>query len=690
MPRDEPDSLADAPRFPWKGWLLLLGLIGCAIFRSSLGTRLDSFTLDEPYHIVAGTSYVRTGDFRLNPEHPPLMKLWLGASMPQSFKLRPFRPLNEKVEERDFTEETVFYDNDAAATQARTRSAMWVLHGLLLLGFALLLWRAAGLAWAAGALGWIALEPTLMAHAPVAMTDLPLTLTLGIAGAATALVISTWRWRWVGVMGLGIGLALGAKHSALAGLFGLAAAAFIGALASSRKAGARVTLIRLGKVCVAGLLGWMFLWLLYGAHFHASPEGTDDFNVPMTQKVGALQSSAKSTVLLADRWHLLPRPYLWGLADTIRTGVEGREIRHLFYGRWFTGHPPFYFWPGLVTSKIPLGLLALSLLGLVLLWRAPLSRETKALLFCIGAIGAGHFLALLSSDGTWGGIRHALPLYLLLALLAGAAVWRAWQEKSRALAAACAGCWLLTLGTTISEPRLWEYGNPLVGGTAGAYRYFQNEGQDLGQRYHEFRNLYESVIKPSGKPVYSDSYWALIEEETLADHIRFSRFCPTLDDHNTAAIYDGYYLESTSSLNPVPHEQWDPALGYRGLERVARLGNLIVLRGRWVTPRTRALSLRGQALEAIYKNPHPDWNLIAAKLREVEQALPWSSATFILAGNVRLKTNQPAEALRAYQHALHEMDVSDFQRPALERQIARLRAGEPPATLDPLPSVLLE
>ncbi|MBA3651265.1 MAG: hypothetical protein H0W66_07255 [Chthoniobacterales bacterium] len=73
------DAQAVNPTFPWKGLLLLIALVGFAIFRSYLGTRLDSFTIDEPYHLVAGTSYIRTGDFRLNPEHPPLMKLWLGA-----------------------------------------------------------------------------------------------------------------------------------------------------------------------------------------------------------------------------------------------------------------------------------------------------------------------------------------------------------------------------------------------------------------------------------------------------------------------------------------------------------------------------------------------------------------------------------------------------------------------------------
>lgn len=55
--------------------IALAVLIGLGVLRSSIATRLDGFSVDEPYHIVAGVSYVRTGDFRLNPEHPPLVKL---------------------------------------------------------------------------------------------------------------------------------------------------------------------------------------------------------------------------------------------------------------------------------------------------------------------------------------------------------------------------------------------------------------------------------------------------------------------------------------------------------------------------------------------------------------------------------------------------------------------------------------
>ena len=58
---------------------LLLLLVSGTIARSVLATRLDDFSLDEPYHIAAGVSYVQHGDFRLNPEHPPLVKLWVGS-----------------------------------------------------------------------------------------------------------------------------------------------------------------------------------------------------------------------------------------------------------------------------------------------------------------------------------------------------------------------------------------------------------------------------------------------------------------------------------------------------------------------------------------------------------------------------------------------------------------------------------
>ena len=60
-------------------WLALF-LVVLTILRSAISTSKDGFTIDEAYHIAAGVSYVKYHDFRINPEHPPLVKLWVGMS----------------------------------------------------------------------------------------------------------------------------------------------------------------------------------------------------------------------------------------------------------------------------------------------------------------------------------------------------------------------------------------------------------------------------------------------------------------------------------------------------------------------------------------------------------------------------------------------------------------------------------
>ena len=83
--------------------LVLAIIIGGAIVRSAVATRLDSFTVDESYHIAAGVSYVKMRDFRVNPEHPPLVKLWVGSLLSVTgFRLAPLRAFHDKTDERGF------------------------------------------------------------------------------------------------------------------------------------------------------------------------------------------------------------------------------------------------------------------------------------------------------------------------------------------------------------------------------------------------------------------------------------------------------------------------------------------------------------------------------------------------------------------------------------------------------------
>lgn len=157
--------------------LIVLALVGGAIVRSAIATRLDGFTIDEAYHIAAGVSYVRQADFRINPEQPPLVKLWVGSLVSATgFRESSIRPFADKRDERNFTEEDVYFNNDFYSVQRRARIAMWALNGLLLVALAFAVRRTFGPGAALGTLAFLAIDPTVAAHLPVVMTDLPISL----------------------------------------------------------------------------------------------------------------------------------------------------------------------------------------------------------------------------------------------------------------------------------------------------------------------------------------------------------------------------------------------------------------------------------------------------------------------------------------------------------------------------------
>jgi hypothetical protein len=69
--------------------LLLLGAMGTVQVTSALQ---ETQTWDEGIHIAAGYSYLKTGDYRLNREHPPLFKLLCAAPL---LALDPLLPLDD-------------------------------------------------------------------------------------------------------------------------------------------------------------------------------------------------------------------------------------------------------------------------------------------------------------------------------------------------------------------------------------------------------------------------------------------------------------------------------------------------------------------------------------------------------------------------------------------------------------------
>ena len=68
-------------RLPWAVWLIVAVAIFLFITQGLASSSLKSASFDEQYHLAAGYSYLRTGDFRLATTHPPLMGLLGGAGL---------------------------------------------------------------------------------------------------------------------------------------------------------------------------------------------------------------------------------------------------------------------------------------------------------------------------------------------------------------------------------------------------------------------------------------------------------------------------------------------------------------------------------------------------------------------------------------------------------------------------------
>jgi dolichyl-phosphate-mannose--protein O-mannosyl transferase len=337
-------------------WLVIL-LVGLGILRSAIVTRLDGFTLDEAYHIAAGVSYVKYGDFRINPEHPPLVKLWVGSVIAATgFHLDVLRRFSDKPDERTFTERNLFRKNDPDSVQRRARAAMFAFNGLLLISLAFALERVFDARVALGALLFLVIDPTVAAHLPVVMTDLPVALL-----SATAIVLATrafrdWIWTDLAASSAFLGLALATKHSAPVVLLSVG---LIGVwLAFSRPlAGAGDTrwrrLLKLASV-VAGALA--ILWGFYHFRYTETRTGQESFNRSLADKIRDVNSPFYHSVLVGmNATHVVPRAYLWGFADTVHAGLEGRLAPQLIFGRMYARKGPKYFFPAMIAIKLPIG-----------------------------------------------------------------------------------------------------------------------------------------------------------------------------------------------------------------------------------------------------------------------------------------------------------------------------------------------
>lgn len=656
--------------FPALTLLLLLS----AVLHTLWATSLDSFTIDEPYHITAGATYLRWHDYRINPEHPPLVKLVVALAEPASvLHLQPFTHMRDKPQERVYTQTAVYKLSDYHQVQRRARFAMITFDTVLLGGLAVLLRRVFSPGIAVVALLLLALDPTISAHMPVMMTDLGTALLGTICCCLGVLAVRCRRWRdWV-LLGVGVGLLLGTKHSAplivLPVYAGCVAA--LGWQAWRRQHSDLA--LQLGRLAASAVLAFVVLWSLYGFRYHESHERdsrgnyVETYNRTLAEKIDDLHTPIlRSTLTAANRVHLLPRAYLWGLADTLRAGVEGRPSLVRAWGKDYFDTAPWWIPFADLLVKLPVPFTLLAVTGLVLLLARRLTVPNTGALAASAAMLV-FFLAFIAKNGVfYAGLRHWLFAVPLMAVLAAAAAVDLVEQRSAIARLLPAVAVLLIALPTLGQRRIWEYHNLLVGGSGSAWKYFDNESVDVGQRSNELIAYYNANMRPAA-PLYG--YWTMLEQRE-AEHIPL--FEPKPEDVKDGYL-DGWFI---TNLPQMPEENWKHVEIFKTLTPTARFGNAAVYHGRFYLPNLCGNILIGQSMRELYSKENGDREKAERYLRRGVQMNPENPSAFVELANFALERKDKAEALQMLQSALKAEVNSETMRAFYRKCIANVQGGD--------------
>jgi hypothetical protein len=418
----------------------------------------ENQTIDEAAHITAGYSYITAKDFRLNPEHPPLLKE-LSALPLLALNVKDVKDLSgwNSGDEWQAGKEFVYSSPTSPRVIIFTARLMPIvvafILGLLILALASYFTNRS---WGLLAFGFYCFDPNILAHSHLVTTDIA--AALGFLAALAALFYWANRpsLKRLALVGLAIGIALSLKFSLILvlplALLILAASTFyFEKLKISTLKRFWLLTKRLLFICLI-ILG--MVWLFYG------------FEVVKPSSSAALSGDlAKDNAIFSrlQNFYVPLYSYLRGLGRVIvHSQATDSPTPVYLLGNYSTGSWYYFFVAMLV--KTPLAIMAAALLALGVgikqmsnwLKRRQAITKPSFYILCLALFVAIYLISsmFVAINIGW---RHILPIYPMLYILIAVALFKLGQwpilGKLKLTALAIA----LWLGLAVSMGLQWPY-----------------------------------------------------------------------------------------------------------------------------------------------------------------------------------------------------------------------------------------
>ena len=362
----------------------LLGLMAALMFASAWD---DAITNDEGAHIGAGFSYLRKEDYRLNPEHPPLMKdlggfplLLMKLQVDWNHKSWTDDPFGQW----DFGQRLIFNSGRDANVITRTAKAPLIVFTVAL-GWIVFWWTRKHFGGAAAllALFLFVFSPTFLAHGRLVTTDVGASAGFFIGTIGFLRFLTNPTRRNIVLAGLAMGFAFLTKFSTVMLIPIALLLAALWVLVNVER-GNRGACLKLYLTRTIGIVAIAFLTIypFYLHHTLKYPPQRQRKDTAFTLTFNEVNGLPKDIVLWASDKPVL-RPwaeYFVGLLATLHRSATGNSP--FFLGEFPKTGQRLYF-PFVYLVKEPLALHLLTIFALVSacfrIWRPSSPREATPL-----------------------------------------------------------------------------------------------------------------------------------------------------------------------------------------------------------------------------------------------------------------------------------------------------------------------
>jgi hypothetical protein len=418
-------SSSHARRFVSRWWpeaLSALLLLIMAVNMLSVIAR-KGITVDEAIHIPAGYLHLVVGDFQVNNEHPPLIKMW--AALPLLF-IQPDEPSLGPPANENFAERTWAMQDFWLQNRARYESVcFWprVMMIVLTLGLGALIFycgrKLFGAAAAVIAVAVFTLEPTVLAHGHVVHTDVASAFAYLLFFVALHAYAGAHTLRRALRLALATSIAVLTKFSLLVVVPVLAVAGIWLLVRSARRDKMRIAI----HAAVIALFAVLAVNAAYRFQ-HPALEASDVHWVEL--KSTASFAAITTGIRIASK--IVPTYYLFGAYNI---GIHNEYGHQASLLGMYSERGWWYYFPIALVLKTTIPFLLISVAALTwAVWRATKHRETR-LWFCLAPLAVYAVLAMSSHINI--GIRHFLPAYPFLFILAGGWLARLLSSERKAL-----------------------------------------------------------------------------------------------------------------------------------------------------------------------------------------------------------------------------------------------------------------